>query len=153
LNDNEKSLSEEQLKEYIGNVLKNPKRILNASSKVSSKAELMLTLKKTPKLIEKIKKLSPESFLVGFKLLKGVSEEELISVAKELSKNKGCNLVLANDMDKIQNDRHEALLLNEGCVIGRYNTKKEIAKGIVQRMFNGTSAETETGSMTTGDCL
>ncbi|NLV85603.1 MAG: hypothetical protein GX025_00070, partial [Clostridiales bacterium] len=42
LNDNEKSLSEEQLKEYIGNVLKNPKRILNASSKVSSKAELML---------------------------------------------------------------------------------------------------------------
>ncbi|HBE05638.1 MAG TPA: hypothetical protein DCY85_04025 [Firmicutes bacterium] len=137
LNESPTGLSGAKLKEYIGDVIKSPEHILDASTKVSSQAELMLFLKKTPKLIEKIKKLSPESFLVGFKLLKGVSEEELIRTAAELSEKNGCNLVLANDMNKIRNDRHEGLLLKGHQVVGRYHTKMEIARGIVQHMFGG----------------
>lgn len=143
LNDDRKGLSGEMLKEYIGDILRNPKCVLDASSKVSSKAELMVSLKKTPKLIKKIKTLSPESFLVGFKLLKGVSEEMLISAAAELSEKNGCDLVLANDMNRIRNDRHEGLLLEGRHIVGRYNTKKEIARGIVQHMLGEASAAAE----------
>jgi len=139
LNDNRESLSGAKLKECIGDVIKSPKHILDASAKVSSQAELMLFLKKTPKLIEKIKKLSPQSFLVGFKLLKGVSEEELIRTAAVLSEKNGCNLVLANDMNKIRIGRHEGLLLKGHHIVGRYHTKKEIARGIVQHMLGGAS--------------
>ena len=135
--DERKNLSGAELRECIRAVLKSPERILDAATKVSSKAELMLFLKKAPKLIEKIKKLSPQSFLVGFKLLKGVSEEELIRTAAELSKRNGCDLVLANDMNAIRIGRHEGLLLKGSDVVGRYHTKREIAKGIVQHMLGG----------------
>ena len=140
-------LTGEQLRELIGNTLKCPKRRLDSSVKVSSKVDLMLALKRTPKLIEKFKKLNPECFLVGFKLLKGVSEEELVRVASELSHKNGCDLVLANDMNSIQNGRHEGLLIRDKAVVGRYGTKQDIAGGIVRRMLGNAEIKKD------GSCI
>ena len=132
---NRENLSGDALEALIRAVLEHPKCQLDASSKVRSTADLMLSLKRTPKLIEKIKKLSPDAFLVGFKLLKGVPEEELIRAAAELSEKNGCGLVLANDLNSIRNGQHAGLLLKGNNVIGRYHTKKEIAAGIVKHML------------------
>ncbi len=129
------NLSTENLREQIRVTLNHPKHSLDASAKVASKADLMLSLKRTPKLIEKFKKLNPECFLVGFKLLKGVPEEELVRVASELSDKNGCDLVLANDMNKIHSNRHEGLLIKNHNIVGRYDTKKEIAEGIARHML------------------
>ena len=136
LDENPNSLSGENLRVLIRDTLKQPEHSLDVSTKVASKADLMLSLKRTPKLIEKFKKLNPDCVLVGFKLLKAVSEAELVRVASELSDKNGCDLVLANDMNKIRGDRHEGLLIKSNKVVGRYTTKKEIAEGITRHMLD-----------------
>ena len=50
-------------------------------SKISSYEDnLVIVLKPTPKIISIIKNLSPSTYLVGFKLLDGVTKEELIEI-------------------------------------------------------------------------
>jgi phosphopantothenate-cysteine ligase len=132
---NRENLAGDALRALLRAVFEHPERRLDVSAKVRSTADLMLYLKRTPKLIDKIKKLSPDAFLVGFKLLKGVPEEELIRAAAELSEKNGCGLVLANDLNSIRNGQHEGLLLKGNNVIERYHTKKEIAAGIVKHML------------------
>jgi phosphopantothenate--cysteine ligase len=127
--------SPEDLRKTIGEVLEHPACALDTADKVDSKDELVLSLNRTPKLIEKFKTWRPEAFLVGFKLLKGVSEQELIIAAAGLAEKNGCDLVLANDMSGISKDIHEGLLLRGREVVGRYSTKKEIAEGIARYML------------------
>ena len=146
-NENREQLAGEQLRQLVRDTINCPQRKLKASSKVGSKADLMLSLKRTPKLIGKFKNLNPGCFLVGFKLLKGVSVEELIRVASALSDKNGCDLVLANDMNKIDDDGHEGLLIRDHAVVGRYRTKKEIAEGIVRHMLGGAQLHKD------GSCL
>ncbi|SHI02688.1 phosphopantothenate-cysteine ligase [Sporobacter termitidis DSM 10068] len=138
-------MSGEKLRALVRGVLERPACRLDGPSKVRSAEDLMLSLVRTPKLIEKIKQWSPGSFLVGFKLLKGVDEEALVRVAAGLSEKSGCDLVLANDMDRIGADRHEGLLLKGRRVVGSYGTKKEIAAGIAGHMLGGSDAGGETG--------
>lgn len=135
INDRE-SFSPENLKKLIGRIIENPAGKLDPSVKVSSQSELLLSLNKTPKLIKKIKELSPKTFLVGFKLLKGVTEEELVRVAARLSEKNGCDFIMANDLNSIQHGRHTGLLVKDGKVIERYDTKKEIAHGIAKHMLD-----------------
>lgn len=125
----------EQLKNEILSILQKPPCALAASEKVSSKEELILSLVKTPKIIEDIKKMLPNCCLVGFKLLKNASESELIRIGSELAERNGCDFVLANDMSGISGDRHEGILLHNGSIVDRYCTKKEIAAGIIRNML------------------
>lgn len=132
-----KERSGDALRALLRQVLGAPVRQMDASAKVRSDTDLMLSMKRTPKLIDAIKTCSPNACLVAFKLLKGVSEEHLIHVAGELSEKSGCNLVVANDLQKIRADTHEGLLLKDRKVIGAYHTKREIARGIVRHMLGG----------------
>lgn len=128
---------QEALRETIARVLAHPAGALRPEAKVGSGSELMLSLVKTPKLIGKIKQWDPSVFLVGFKLLKNVSEEELVRVASELAEKNGCDLVLANDVSRIDADRHFGLLVQNGRVADRFQTKREIAAGIAAHMLAG----------------
>lgn len=128
--------SEDKLKKLIQGILKDPGKQMDTSKKVPSKSDLLLSLKKAPKLIGKMKTLSPDAFLVGFKLLKGVTEEELISVASALWEKNGCDLVLANDLDEIDSQRHKGILVQDKTIVGRYETKKEIAEGIAGQIVH-----------------
>ena len=129
-----------KLEEVLHSVLDRPARQLEGSGKVRSNADLILALKQTPKLIRKFKELNPDCFLVGFKLLNGAAEEELLHVANELADKNGCDLVLANDLMNIGGNAHEALLIKDNQTIGRYHTKKEIAYGLVRHMLAGGHA-------------
>ncbi|MPM10431.1 hypothetical protein SDC9_56763 [bioreactor metagenome] len=120
----------ESIRAAISRVLEHPERSMDSKTKVSSQSELMLSLVRTQKIIGKIKRWDPSVFLVGFKLLKNVTEEELVSVASELAAKNRCDLVLANDAARISKDRHFGLLVKGGRVVGRYATKREIACGI-----------------------
>ncbi len=90
---------------------------------------------KTPKLIGLIKKWDPSVLLVGFKLLRNVSEQELTKVACSLADQNGCDLVLANDLSRITAEGHFGLLICGGAVVGRYATKREIAAGIAGKVL------------------
>lgn len=60
--------------------------------------ELNLKLKPLPKIIDRVRKLRPEIFLVAFKADYRLSDEELVDNAYELLKASNANLVVANDV-------------------------------------------------------
>lgn len=128
---------EEEWSQSIEKILKNPDCAIDKERKVSSESDLLLTLKRTEKIISRLKNQDANLFLVGFKLLKKVSEEELIKSANRLAEINGCDLVLANDLQSIIDGNHIGLLIKDGEVIGKFEGKKNIAKAIVYQMLKG----------------
>ena len=110
--------------------IKNGASRLDNSRKLSSNEDnLVIMLKKTPKIIGMIKKLSPETKLIGFKLLNNVSEEELINVAYNLLLKNKCDYVVANDATKIFGQKHDALFVDANKNIAFHaTTNEEIAE-------------------------
>lgn len=110
--------------------IKNGVSRLDNSRKLSSNEDnLVIMLKKTPKIIGMIKKLSPETKLIGFKLLNNVSEEELINVAYNLLLKNKCDYVVANDATKIFGQKHDALFVDANKNIAFHaTTNEEIAE-------------------------
>ena len=106
-------------------------------SKISSYEDnLVIVLKPTPKIISIIKNLSPSTYLVGFKLLDGVSKEELIEVAKRLRNKNNCDLVVANDLSNIRNGDHIGYIIDKTNEIEEAHGKDDIAKKLIRKMFN-----------------
>lgn len=106
-------------------------------TKISSYEDnLIIKLKPTPKIINIIKNISPNTYLVGFKLLDNVKEEELISVACKLKVKNKCDLVVANDLSNIRNGNHKAFIIKDEYSYIIANDKKDIAKKLVKEMTN-----------------
>ena len=63
-----------------------------------------------------------------------VSKEELISVAKKLRDKNKCDLVVANDLEKIRKGNHKAYLIDKEDNIEEVNGKDLIAKKLVRRL-------------------
>jgi len=106
-----------------------------AGGKISSEIDdLVIVLKRTPKVIGEIKKLQKDTVLVGFKLLTNVPKEELIETGFRLLQKNDCDLVLANDLSEIQGDRHVGHLITQNGNYETFTTKKEIAEAIVRKV-------------------
>lgn len=105
------------------------------SGKISSEIDdLVLILKKTPKVIGEIKKLQKDTILVGFKLLTKVDKDVLLDTALKLLQKNDCDMVLANDLSEIVGDQHIGYLLSPDGTYERFESKAEIAAGIVARI-------------------
>lgn len=130
--------------DYVTTVDKMKKSFLNNSdmevikdTKISSyENNLVLVLKPTPKIISLIKKESPLTYLVGFKLLDSVSKKELIEVATRLRDKNKCDLVVANDLEDIRNKEHKAYIIDKEDKIVEASDKEDIAKKLVRMMDN-----------------
>ena len=70
-----------------------PKKI-----KTREKGRFDLELEATPKILEAIRKVSPETFIVAFKTEHNASNEELIDEAYKILREKNADLVAANDV-------------------------------------------------------
>ena len=126
----------ESVKDYndLDEAFKNIKII--SGNKISSYEDnLVIVLKPTPKIISIIKDLSPSTYLVGFKLLDGVSKEELIEVAKKLRNKNKCDLVVANDLATIREGVHNAYIISQDDEIEEARGKDDIAKKIIRRIY------------------
>ena len=135
-------LSRARLEEIVCSALIREDCGLDATRKVSSELDrLQLHLKKTPKIIGLFKELQPETVLVGFKLLSGAPDRELLDAADRLMGRNRCDFVLANDLDSISGDRHAGCLLSGDGSIVRYGGKPEIAVGIVSAVLNKLGLE------------
>jgi phosphopantothenate-cysteine ligase len=109
---------------------------LERDKKISSDEErLVLILEATPKIISFFNELAPRALLVGFKLLNHVPHEELIDTACKLMEKNRCAFVLANDARDIHGDTHIAYLIDRDKKARRYETKQEIAQGIVDQVI------------------
>lgn len=123
-------------KEALMSIFENPTSVCNDSTKISSyEPHLMTMMKLTPKVISQIKEMAPDVTLVGFKLLEGVSKEELFGVADRLRKKNRADYIVANDLAKIGGGKHWAMILNENGIVTECNTKKEIAKALEEILF------------------
>lgn len=133
---NFETLPKDQKREKLLSIFKNPSAVCNDDTKISSYEEnLMVMLDLTPKVISKIKELSPNTMLVGFKLLEGVSEEELYDVASKLLKKNNADYIIANLLDRIGNGKHFAMVLNKDGILTKCDTKAEIADIIAKLIF------------------
>jgi phosphopantothenate-cysteine ligase len=108
----------------------------------SSENELTLLLERAPKIISLFPKLAPRALLVGFKLLAGASKEDLVDAAYELLQKNHCAFVVANDKNLITETGHKAYMIDKNKNYVEFETKKEIAHGIADRLntlLNGGS--------------
>lgn len=112
---------------------------VDISGKISSQLNMMIKMKQTPKIIKMIKELSPRTFLIGFKLLNGVTEEHLFDVGFNLLRKNRCNLVVANDLENIRNGNHRALIIypekSYDVVEGKSNIAGALGELIERRAF------------------
>lgn len=130
------NLSMEDLEQGILNIIRKPQVVVSDEHKISSyESDLMFKLALTPKIISEIKKLSPETELIGFKLLDGVSKKELIEVASKLREKNNAKYIIANDLSKIGNGKHLAYFVGENGVDYTCKTKEDIAKTLVKVIF------------------
>lgn len=102
-------------------------------SKTSSqKEEWLVKLVKTPKVINIIRILWPEAFLVGFKLEVNKTKDEIIKIARRFLTKSKANLIVANDYKYIARNRHIAYMVTGDRKIPKpLNGKKVIAKNII----------------------
>ena len=68
-----------------------------------------------PKIIDRVKKVTPGIFLVGFKAEYGVSDEELVKNAQARMGSGGMDLIVANDVARAKvgfsHDTNEAYII------------------------------------------
>lgn len=106
---------------------------LDNNVKLSSDEDtLIVKLVKTPKVINTVKMVQPNTTLVGFKLLNNVEDEKLIYAAKKQIYSAGSDYVIANDASKINGDKHPALLIRKDSqTVTSMYTKDDITDVIV----------------------
>ena len=108
---------------------------LNDSKISSNQDNLIIKLKKTPKIISLIKNISPSTYLVGFKLLDNVSEDNLINTAVKLKDKNNCDLVVANDLENIRKGNHKAFIIKNSNDYIIASSKEEISEKLIREML------------------
>lgn len=119
----------------IKNIISNPSFYFTEKKISSDEENLVLILKQAPKVISIIKDISPKTYLVGFKLLDGVSKVKLIEVAKKLKDKNSCDLVIANDLANIRNGKHIAYFIDQENNVVEVQSKEGIAKELIKKII------------------
>jgi phosphopantothenoylcysteine decarboxylase / phosphopantothenate---cysteine ligase len=104
----------------------------------STRNSLIVELKKAPKIIDHIKKLQKDVFLIGFKAETDISKKELVIRAKQKLRDSKADMIIANDIGKkyFKDTRYNELLIvdsNSVITIGR-NKKERISKLICKNI-------------------
>ncbi|HXG14323.1 MAG TPA: bifunctional phosphopantothenoylcysteine decarboxylase/phosphopantothenate--cysteine ligase CoaBC [Candidatus Nitrosotenuis sp.] len=104
----------------------------------STKESLVLKLRKAPKIIDQIKRLQKDVFLVGFKAEANVSKQKLIESARNKMKESHADMIIANDVGTKYTknpDYNEIHIIDDTKVIssGR-KTKDQIVKLIKRQL-------------------
>lgn len=98
-------------------------------AKISSKHKVLrMALRRTPKIIDTLRRAAPHSFIVGFKFEPGLKRDRLIDKARSLLNRASLDLVVANTA---KNRRYAAYLVGGDKVSGPLLSKERMAKELV----------------------
>jgi phosphopantothenoylcysteine decarboxylase/phosphopantothenate--cysteine ligase len=103
----------------------------------SAETELTVKMRPTPKIIDAVKKVSPDTFLVAFRAEYNLSDEELIQSAYKRLKKAKSDLIVANDTGRkgvgFAYDTNEVFIVdaNKKVVHVPLATKREVAKRLL----------------------
>ena len=102
--------------------------------KISSSYNLTLEFEPVSKIIQEIKAINEDIFLVGFKAEYDISEEKMIECAKTQMQKAGTDLVVTNDVAHkgcgFGSETNEVILVSDEIKKVSLNSKKEISKSI-----------------------
>lgn len=106
--------------------------------KVSSHEDITLQLRPAPKIINRVKVINPEIFLVAFKADYNVSKDEIIEAARQRMEESRADLVVANDVAVpgagFGSDENQVLLIDEHVRKVPLTSKEEIAGKIMDKV-------------------
>ncbi|MDD2679745.1 MAG: phosphopantothenoylcysteine decarboxylase [Candidatus Omnitrophica bacterium] len=103
---------------------------LGKRRKISSGLKVLsLKLKTTPKLIDSLRRISPRSFLVGFKFEPDLKGVQLIRKARSLIKRAGLDLAVANSSSA---KGYVAYLVGKQKHYGPFFSKERMLKNLVR---------------------
>ena len=115
----------------------------NASNKKikSSQKLLKISLKKAPKIIDHIKKIQKDVFLVGFKAETNISKRDLIIEAKRKMSESSADMIIANDIGnsryKKKSSYNEVFIVDSKKIVSSgWIKKQKIAKIIRKEIEN-----------------
>lgn len=103
--------------------------------KISSEANLRLNLKRNPKIIDELRSFSANENIqvIGFKLTSNATDEQAAEKVAALIAGSKSNFVVHNDVSQITSHAHPAVIVdNEGNLVARVQTKKELAEKLEQ---------------------
>jgi len=109
-------------------------------NKYPSEDDITIKFARLPKLLESIKQLNPDTFVVGFKAEAGVSEDELISKAQNRMMKYNTDIMIANDI-LVENggpgsDNNEVYIIdNESYDKVSLDSKENVSKKIVDKVI------------------
>ena len=112
--------------------------ILEKPSKIKIKSDhekIVLKLKRVPKIINQIKKIQSDVFLVGFKAETNILKEKLINIARKKLKESNADLMVANDIGlkkyRDNPDYNNVIIVNSNKIIqSGWKKKLEIVRFI-----------------------
>jgi phosphopantothenoylcysteine decarboxylase/phosphopantothenate--cysteine ligase len=146
--------STEEMQGELKNLLKNQDIFISAAAisdfipeksiqanvdKISSDNDIILKFKRAPKIINSVKKINPDIFLVGFKAEYKVSEEQLIDSARRKMKESSADIMIANDVaikgGGFGSDNNEIIIIDEDVFSVPLTSKREISQRILDRII------------------
>lgn len=109
------------------------------SKKISSDDDLTITFKPGPKILNMVKELNPNIFLVGFKAESNISEEELVVSARKQIIKSGADFVVANDISVegsgFGSEKNQVIIVDDDTSSVPLCSKQEVAKKIVEKII------------------
>jgi phosphopantothenoylcysteine decarboxylase/phosphopantothenate--cysteine ligase len=110
-----------------------------SKAKIKSNVEkILLKLKRTRKIIDEIKKLQKDVFLVGFKAETDLPKKKLIESARQKIAESGADLIVANDIGtryRKNPGQNNVILVNSGKeLVSGWKDKEKIAKFICKEI-------------------
>lgn len=121
-------IKQEDVYDSLFEILTNPACKVNDDTKISSvEPNLTVKLGLTPKIIASLRKLFPDAFIAGFKLLENVPEEELVDAAMKQIAKCQTNMCFANDLAELRKGNAARLVVTPS---GYKDVKVDGAYGI-----------------------
>ena len=113
-----------------------------SAEKIKSGGELVLRLKTTTKIIKNVRALHPELKMVGFKAETFLSDDDLLSRAKESMEKNRLDIVVANDVGKGgmgTEDNRVLIVARDGTISEVCGRKRIIAKAVIDALVGELS--------------
>ncbi|MEW4569236.1 phosphopantothenoylcysteine decarboxylase [Tautonia sp. JC769] len=116
-----------------------------AAGKIRSDAEVLdIHCRRTPKVIQMVRDWAPRAYLVGFKLLSGSGEAELIEDAQAACRINRTDLTVANDLRPYRAGRHTIALVRPDAPVETLGPNDgDLARLLVDRVADWAAVRRE----------
>lgn len=101
----------------------------------SDRESLVIRCRPAPKVIRSVRDWAPGIFLVGFKLLSGASESELVRAGQRACRLNRADLTVANDLRPLRAGRHTVHLVHPDGSAETIGPGGDVAGRLVDRTF------------------